>query len=138
MAVYATPDLAFGSVISGFFYSFWNLFAGFLIPVTVSNAFASISHAALLFSNPVHGLSQGVSAPSDVWHAWAQEMPRYWFWYYYLDPISWTLYGIIVTQLGDQVDVVCFLHNPLPRSHVHSCVLNPFCMIDTMLNLSIL
>ena len=28
MAVYATPDLAFGSVISGFFYSFWNLFAG--------------------------------------------------------------------------------------------------------------
>jgi hypothetical protein len=36
MAVYATPDLAFGSVISGFFYSFWNLFAGFLIGVNVS------------------------------------------------------------------------------------------------------
>lgn len=33
MAVYITPDLAFGSVISGFFYSFWNLFAGFLIGV---------------------------------------------------------------------------------------------------------
>ena len=36
MAVYATPDLAFGSVISGFMYSFWNLFAGFLIGVNVS------------------------------------------------------------------------------------------------------
>jgi len=40
MAVYATPDLVFGSVISGFFYSFWNLFAGFLIGVNVSSTFS--------------------------------------------------------------------------------------------------
>lgn len=42
MAVYATPDLAFGSVISGFFYSFWNLFAGFLIGVNVSTLLSDL------------------------------------------------------------------------------------------------
>ncbi|KAK9916362.1 hypothetical protein WJX75_001804 [Coccomyxa subellipsoidea] len=68
MAVYITPDLAFGSVISGFFYSFWNLFAGFLIGVN--------------------------------------QMVPWWKWYWYVNPISWTLYGIIVTQLGDDNTVV--------------------------------
>ena len=46
MAVYATPDLAFGSVISGFFYSFWNLFAGFLIGVNVSSCLARLMSCA--------------------------------------------------------------------------------------------
>ena len=40
--MYATPDLAFGSVISGFFYSFWNLFAGFLIGVNVSTLLSDL------------------------------------------------------------------------------------------------
>lgn len=28
-------------------------------------------------------------------------MPVWWFWYYYLSPVAWTLYGLIVSQLGD-------------------------------------
>ncbi|KAK9866038.1 hypothetical protein WJX84_006833 [Apatococcus fuscideae] len=28
-------------------------------------------------------------------------MPGWWVWYYYINPISWTLYGIIIFQLGD-------------------------------------
>lgn len=36
MAVAGTPGLALSSIISSFFYSFWNLFAGFLIPLPVS------------------------------------------------------------------------------------------------------
>lgn len=28
-------------------------------------------------------------------------MPGWWVWYYYLNPIAWTLYGIIIFQLGD-------------------------------------
>lgn len=32
MGVYVTPNLVFASVLSGFFYGFWNLFAGFIIP----------------------------------------------------------------------------------------------------------
>ena len=60
MAVYATPDLAFGSVISGFFYSFWNLFAG---------AFSSPGCFSTIF---VHACSQAVvrlmsKHQPDVW-----------------------------------------------------------------------
>lgn len=28
-------------------------------------------------------------------------MPAWWSWYYYLNPVSWTLYGLIESQLGD-------------------------------------
>ena len=27
-------------------------------------------------------------------------MVPWWRWYYYVNPIAWTLYGVIVTQLG--------------------------------------
>ena len=30
-----------------------------------------------------------------------QQMVPWWRWFYYINPISWTLYAIIVTQLGD-------------------------------------
>lgn len=35
-----------------------------------------------------------------------QEMVPWWRWYYYINPVSWTLYAIIVTQLGDDTHVV--------------------------------
>jgi CDR ABC transporter len=38
-------------------------------------------------------------------------MPGWWVWYYYLNPIAWTLYGIIVTQLGDFNDALITLPN---------------------------
>jgi len=33
-------------------------------------------------------------------------MPVWWFWYYYLSPVAWTLYGLIVSQLGDVQTVI--------------------------------
>lgn len=36
----------------------------------------------------------------------AQEMVPWWSWYYYINPVSWTLYAIIITQLGDDTHVV--------------------------------
>ncbi len=30
-----------------------------------------------------------------------QLMPPWWKWYYYLSPVAWTLYGLVVSQLGD-------------------------------------
>ena len=35
-----------------------------------------------------------------------QEMVPWWSWYYYINPVSWTLYAIIITQLGDDTHVV--------------------------------
>ncbi len=43
-----------------------------------------------------------------------QAMVPWWRWYYYVNPISWTLYAIIVTQLGDDSHVVCL--RPPPTS----------------------
>lgn len=63
MGVYITPDLSIAAVLSSFWYGFWNIFTGFLIPLS--------------------------------------RMPPWWKWYFYIDPLSWTLYGIIVTQLGE-------------------------------------
>ncbi len=32
--------------------------------------------------------------------------PCRWKWFFYINPLSWTLYGIIVTQLGDQENLI--------------------------------
>lgn len=31
-------------------------------------------------------------------------MPVWWRWYYYVCPLSWTLYGLIASQFGDVQD----------------------------------
>lgn len=33
-----------------------------------------------------------------------QMMPIWWRWYYWADPAAWTVYGLMVTQLGDSDD----------------------------------
>lgn len=30
-----------------------------------------------------------------------QRIPGWWRWYYWADPISWTLYGLLTSQFGD-------------------------------------
>ncbi|CAI0473694.1 unnamed protein product [Linum tenue] len=63
MTVAITPNHHIASIISSFFYSIWNLFAGFIVP--------------------------------------RPTIPVWWRWNYWLNPISWTLYGLIVSQYGD-------------------------------------
>ncbi|KAE8728223.1 Pleiotropic drug resistance protein 3 [Hibiscus syriacus] len=33
-------------------------------------------------------------------------IPKWWRWYYYICPVSWTLYGLVVSQFGDIQDVL--------------------------------
>eukprot|EP00271_Cylindrocystis_brebissonii_P020897 TRINITY_DN71_c0_g1_i2.p1 TRINITY_DN71_c0_g1~~TRINITY_DN71_c0_g1_i2.p1 ORF type:complete len:1380 (-),score=255.02 TRINITY_DN71_c0_g1_i2:202-4341(-) len=61
MAISPTPPLAL--VMSALFFSFWNLFSGFLI-----------------------------TRPS---------MPSWWQWYSWINPVAWSLNGLITSQLGD-------------------------------------
>ncbi len=35
-----------------------------------------------------------------------QRIPNWWTWYYYLCPVAWTVYGLIVTQYGDIEDSI--------------------------------
>ncbi|CAI7855803.1 unnamed protein product [Closterium sp. NIES-53] len=63
MAIAISPNEQLAMVISGFFFSFWNLLCGFLI------------------TQP--------------------QIPVWWRWFYWINPVSWTLYGLNASQLGD-------------------------------------
>lgn len=30
-----------------------------------------------------------------------QKIPKWWIWYYWICPLAWTVYGLIVSQYGD-------------------------------------
>ncbi|RZC26329.1 ABC transporter G family member 39, partial [Glycine soja] len=45
----------------------------------------------------VSSLLQGPNGTSVT----IQQIPVWWRWYYWAFPISWTLYGLITSQLGD-------------------------------------
>ncbi|KAG6497045.1 hypothetical protein ZIOFF_044931 [Zingiber officinale] len=62
MVVALTPNHQVAAILSSFFYTFWNLYAGFLI-----------------------------TRPS---------MPVWWRWYCWGDPVAWTIYGLVASQLG--------------------------------------
>ncbi|KAL0928880.1 hypothetical protein M5K25_000808 [Dendrobium thyrsiflorum] len=63
MAVGLTPSYQVAGVVSSFFYSFWNLFCGFVLP--------------------------------------RKMMPVWWRWMFWANPVSWTIYGLLVSQLGE-------------------------------------
>ena len=35
-----------------------------------------------------------------------QKIPKWWIWYYWICPVAWTVYGLIVTQYGDVLDTI--------------------------------
>ena len=51
--------------------------------------------------------------PSAVWLT-SPQLPCRWKWFFYINPLSWTLYGIIVTQLGDQENLISTGGGSLP------------------------
>ncbi|KAM3212471.1 hypothetical protein ACQJBY_065487 [Aegilops geniculata] len=34
------------------------------------------------------------------------KIPKWWIWYYWICPLAWTVYGLIVTQYGDMEDII--------------------------------
>ncbi|PSS07401.1 ABC transporter G family member 36 like [Actinidia chinensis var. chinensis] len=34
------------------------------------------------------------------------KIPKWWIWYYWICPVAWTVYGLIVTQYGDVLDTI--------------------------------
>ncbi|XP_025811385.1 ABC transporter G family member 36-like isoform X2 [Panicum hallii] len=70
MAIGLTQNHTVASIVSAGFHATWNLFSGFLIPLT--------------------------------------KIPIWWRWYYWLCPVAWSLYGMVVSQYGDDVDTPLF------------------------------
>jgi len=102
MAVGITPTQHFAAVISSAFYSLWNLVSGFLIPKSVSKTTAYITlyiRCILTFFFLCLGL---ISTSLAMF----QHIPVWWIWFHYLCPVSWTLRGIITSQLGDVEEMI--------------------------------
>ncbi|KAI3837327.1 hypothetical protein MKW92_020572 [Papaver armeniacum] len=83
MCVVMTPAPEIAAVAMSFFLGFWNLFSGFLVPVT--------------------------------------QIPIWWRWYYWASPLSWTLYGLVTSQVGDrtnELQIPGMLVNPTVQSYL--------------------
>jgi len=53
-----------------------------------------------------------------------QLIPAWWIWYYWICPVAWTIYGLVVSQFGDvtaRVLVVGSLDpSPTVRDYIHT------------------
>ncbi|KMZ69734.1 Pleiotropic drug resistance protein 6 [Zostera marina] len=63
MTIAITPNQVVAPIIAAPFYTLWNLFSGFMIPL--------------------------------------RRLPVWWRWYYWANPISWSLNGLLTSQFGD-------------------------------------
>ena len=103
MTIAMTPTQQIGQICSSAFYGIWNLFSGFLVPRTVSvhftfpdwRVFSTSRYWWLLITSFILSLS---------WQL--QRMPIWWRWYYWLSPVSWTLYGLVASQFGDLTNML--------------------------------
>ncbi|XP_024525458.1 ABC transporter G family member 31 [Selaginella moellendorffii] len=75
------------------YFTFYGMMA---VGLTPSQQLASVISSAFY---SVWNLFSGFFIPK-------RRMPAWWVWFYYIDPVSWTLYGLTVSQLGDVEDVI--------------------------------
>ncbi|CAK8570044.1 unnamed protein product [Lathyrus sativus] len=66
MTMAISPNQHVAAIMSTSFYAIWNLFSGFIIPLS--------------------------------------RIPIWWKWYYWVCPVAWTLYGLLASQYGDNMD----------------------------------
>ncbi|XP_008804599.1 ABC transporter G family member 42-like [Phoenix dactylifera] len=97
--------LGFQWTAAKFFWFFYVTFFSFLyftyygmMNVSISpNPQVAALYAATFFT--LFNLFSGFFIPRP-------KLPVWWRWYYWVCPIAWTVYGLIVTQYGDQEDVI--------------------------------
>lgn len=104
MTVAITPNFQIASIVAASFYMIFNLFCGFFIPRPVSNFTLSINYLLMLNKNAVLNPFSGFEF---------QRMPKWWTWYYWICPVSWTVYGLIIGQFGDLEDTISVTGSPL-------------------------
>lgn len=96
MTVSISPNHEVASIFAAAFYSLFNLFSGFFIPRPVSCYFKQTIPVILLYR--IKKKTYVVfSSPLFLF----QRIPGWWIWYYWICPLAWTVYGLIVTQYGD-------------------------------------
>lgn len=95
MTVSITPNHQVASIFGAAFYGVFNLFSGFFIPRPVSTILVLLFYirrriTLVIFTNIIPLLTLAF-----------QKIPKWWVWYYWICPVAWTVYGLIVSQYRD-------------------------------------
>ncbi len=119
MMVGLTPNGQLAVILASFFYSLFNLFSGFLIPMPVSltrvssKFFFPALYAYIYYVHTICMFFQWLMLyPSEInlmlislvvmtMLLFLQLIPAWWLWYYWICPLAWTMYGLMASQYGD-------------------------------------
>ena len=102
LTVAITPNHHIAAIVSTLFYGIWYLFCGFVIPRPVSTILLFLFLFHMLDSLVTEFLLPILSSSFTFFKP--QRIPVWWRWYYWANPIAWTLYGLIASQFGDVED----------------------------------
>lgn len=114
MTISVTPNLNVAAIVAAPFFMLWNLFSGFMVPYMVIISLAI--KGTLVFSYPEECFpflhTSDIIAPLNsnklmlVLSPVVQRIPIWWRWYYWANPIAWSLYGLLTSQYGDMDELV--------------------------------
>jgi hypothetical protein len=96
MTVSISPNHEVAAIFAAAFYSLFNLFSGFFIPRPVS-CVLRLDNCCSCFFRKINYL---------YCSCFIQKIPKWWIWYYWICPLAWTVYGLIVTQYGDMEEII--------------------------------
>ena len=103
MTVSISPNHQVAAIFAATFYSLFNLFSGFFIPRPVSSP--SFHNDTTLFTSCYHKLTNEYT--DNIFAVVVlQRIPKWWIWYYWMCPLAWTVYGLIVSQYGDLNEMI--------------------------------
>ncbi|KFK38987.1 hypothetical protein AALP_AA3G185300 [Arabis alpina] len=97
--------LCFEWTVAKFFWFFFVTFFSFLYFTFYGMMTVSVTpnqQVAAVFAGAFYGLFNlfsGFLIPRP-------RIPKWWIWYYWICPVAWTVYGLIVSQYGDVVDTI--------------------------------
>ncbi|CAL5429119.1 unnamed protein product [Camellia sinensis] len=87
MTISVTPNHNVAAILAAPFYMMWNLFSGFMIPRMVMYT---------LKCNHCHWDAIEIGRFKAC-----LRIPIWWRWYYWANPIAWSLYGLLTSQYGE-------------------------------------
>ncbi|XP_026448913.1 ABC transporter G family member 36-like [Papaver somniferum] len=113
LIVYAM--ISFQWTVAKFFWFYFVTFFSFLyftyygmmtVSITPNHQVAAI-FAAAFYS--LFNLFSGFFIPRP-------KIPKYWVWYYWICPVAWTVYGLILSQYGDVTDTITIPGQSSPKA----------------------
>ncbi|XP_019056482.1 PREDICTED: ABC transporter G family member 36-like [Tarenaya hassleriana] len=88
--------------VSFFSFLYWTYYGMMTVSITPNQQVASIFAAAFY---GIFNLFSGFFIPRP-------RIPKWWIWYYWICPVAWTVYGLIVSQYGDVETPIAVLGGP--------------------------